>query len=72
VPSSRSERVFRALSDEWLDDIACAMDSAAGEGAFGNDDLVVALRDEYKRRGRQIPMAYSDRRVSPDEWNIRR
>jgi hypothetical protein len=62
------QRPFEHLPDGWLDDIACAVQSAAGEGAFGNETMAGALAAEYKTRERMVPMAYSDRLVEPSEW----
>lgn len=60
--------MFKKLSDEWLDDIARAIDSAAQEGAFGNRDLAQEISDEYIRRERQIPIAYTNYPEDPKTW----
>lgn len=60
-------RKFEAFTDDELDDIACAFDAAACEGALG-ESLVEPLCAEYRERDRLMPLAYSSRKLNPDDW----
>lgn len=56
------------FSDEWLDDVARAIASAAGEGVYSSADLVSAVADEYKTRQRRVPGPYGQGDYNPDRW----
>lgn len=60
---------FATFTDEELRDLAEAMDSAAGEGGFGNVALAQKLVDEAKQRSSgTLPLAYGHGEVPVDEW----
>lgn len=62
-------RPFAAFTDDELGDLAAAMDSAAGEGAFGNRELANRLLAEASHRGiATLPFAYGHGEASPESW----
>jgi hypothetical protein len=63
-----SETPFAAFSDEELCDLAAAMDSAYGEGAFGNGRLAQLLVDEATLRDLKLSCAYSRKPVEAADW----
>ena len=62
---------FYLWTNEQIDTVARAMDSAAGEGAFGGESdlaLADALRDEALARGIDLNAAYGLGPSHPDQW----
>lgn len=71
VPLIRERGPFDVWPDEWISELAGALESAEGEGAFGDEtdqELAAALRTEAARRHLRLRAAYGDRTVAPEQW----
>jgi len=62
------EPILGALPDDWLRDLAVAIVSADGGGAFEKEDLARKLAGEFSRRGLKMPLPRGRSELEPSDW----